>query len=778
MSGVPLSGTMRQRNPGRHQANRGAPGAMGEAGQQRKDTLLHFGGFTLNLDRRGLYRGQERVRLTSKPLETLILLVEHRTRVVEKQTLLDVVWKGTFVTEDVLVQAVREIRRVLGDDKEDPLFIQTVPRQGYRFVGDVRTEAERVPEPPPLPAVTAAAAPPVLTPDDNDGAGPPALAPGSRRRVWLALAGLVVLIPAVWLARHADVRETLFGRSEAASPAAAASRPGRTTLMTVGKFSAGKAALSPDGKLLLFLSSAESTQERTADGHVKTYGDLFVRELATGNDVRITEKESPSGDIPVFTAEGTHVVFSNYRRTESGTSLPDLYRVLSGGGTTGRRGEPFITEASGAGFSPDGEWVAYTKHLPSRKALWVSPARRPEAAHREIASGGFTPRWSWDGTRIAYTTSNPNGGLGDLWVVDAASLTGHRNLTNEPQQMYGLTWTPDGQSLIFASKRTGPSLLWRVSAAGGPVEAVTELTGDFAAPSMSRSSGMLVFSHYRGAQNLMLAEGLQARESELSGDEYHMWPRLSPSGTYVASVMQQPELGEHLYVTDRQGNHTRLSDVPSYHPCWAGEGRLAYLRWDNDGRRTQVLEVNIDDPARPTTTPLHTFSGRAEWLAVDPQGRGRMAVVSTLPDGRQHIVLLDLAQGIEQTVASGAEYAKLRWSPDGSMLAWSGPDESGPGSNGIWLLRLGAGSEPRRIVVDGQGPVWGPDGSTIYFSKVGAKSGLWQVEVNSRKEELIREWDEVPFFDVVGHRLVFCQLGSTGKNRIYSTNMESRPSRR
>ena len=52
----------------------------------------------------------------------------------EKQTLLDTVWKGTFVTEDVLVQSVREIRRVLGDDEDNPLFIQTVPRQGYRFV--------------------------------------------------------------------------------------------------------------------------------------------------------------------------------------------------------------------------------------------------------------------------------------------------------------------------------------------------------------------------------------------------------------------------------------------------------------------------------------------------------------------------------------------------------------------------------------------------------------------------------------------------------------------
>ncbi len=743
---------------------------MSEAEQRAKETLLHFGGFTLNLVRRGLYREEERVHLTSKPLETLIFLVENRTHVVEKQTLLDTVWKDTFVTEDVLVQAVREIRRVLGDDKENPLFIQTVPRQGYRFVGEV--SAEPAAATPPTLATSPQTTKPFVT-----VAGPAAevqagVARPARSRIWLLLLGFVALVPVVWLANRAELRNPIVSWFTAAPRISESPKARTQTLLTTGKFSAGKPALSADGKLLLFVSSTESTQEKTADGTIRTYGDLFVRELATGNDVRITERENPSGDIPVFTADGSHVVFSNYRHTERGTSLPDLYSVRSGGGATGRNGEPFINEASGAGFSPDGQWVAYTKHLPSQKALWLSPANEPETAHREIAPSGFTPRWSWDGRLIAYTTSNPNGGLGDLWIVDAQSLNGARNLTNEPQQMYGLTWTADGQSLIFASKRSGPPLLWRVSVSGGPVEPVTALTGDFAAPSMSRVSNMLVFSHYQGAQNLMLAEGLSSLANELSNDEYHRWSRLSPAGLYVASVMERPDVGMHLYVTDLQGNNTRLSEAPAHHPCWASEGRLAYLRWDKEAKQTQVLEVNISNLAKPITTPLHVFPGLAEWLGIDPHGGTRMAVVLTLPDGRQQIVLHDLTQGNDQVIASGSEYANLRWSPDGSTLAWSGPEETGNRSNGIWVMQPGAQSQPHRVVADGYGPVWGADGSTIYFSRIGAKSGLWQIEVNTNKERLIREWKEVPFFDTVGQRLVFCQLGSSGKNRVYSMNVE------
>jgi DNA-binding winged helix-turn-helix (wHTH) protein len=107
---------------------------MKDCADKHKKPLLQFEDYVLDLEGRCLYRGDERLHLTSKPLETLIFLVENRGRVVEKQELLSAVWKGTHVTDCTLVQAVREIRRVLKDDKEAPRFIQTIPRQGYRFL--------------------------------------------------------------------------------------------------------------------------------------------------------------------------------------------------------------------------------------------------------------------------------------------------------------------------------------------------------------------------------------------------------------------------------------------------------------------------------------------------------------------------------------------------------------------------------------------------------------------------------------------------------------------
>lgn len=743
---------------------------MSEA-EQRAKKVLHFGGFTLNLERRGLYRGDERVHLTSKPLETLIFLVENRNTVVEKQTLLDVVWKGTFVTEDVLVQSVREIRRALGDDKGNPLFIQTVPRQGYRFVGEVSAEPPVLA--PPL-AITAAETTQALA-----SAPAPAVEVGAhrarpaRRRMWLVLVVLVPMTTVLWLVSRPDFRNWVKTRSQV-TPREVQTRT-KTLLPTgTGKYSAGKPALSPDGQHLLFISSTEGTEETTADGKLRTYGDVFVKKLADGQETIVTDRENPSGDLPVFTADGTEVVFSNYRHTETGTSLPNLYRVLSSGGVRIEQSRLYIREASGAGFSPDNKSVAYTKHLPSQKALWLSPAKEPEKKHDQIAPTGFTPRWSWDGKLIAYTTSNPNGGLGDIWVIDADTLTGARNLTNDPQQIYGLTWTPDGQSLIYASKKTGSMLLYRVSINDGVVQTVSDLSGDYAAPSMSRVSNLLVFSRYQGEQKLMQADGLAADAKEFSGDEYHKWSRISPSGLYVASVMEKPDTGKHLYVTDNLGHHIKLSDLPAHHPCWAGEKKLAYLHWDKDAQQTQVLEVDISDLARPQTRTLHTFSGVAEWLAVDPSGT-KLAVVLTDREGNDQIVLRDPQRTNEQfiTIAKDSEYANLRWSPDGSTLAWSGREETGHESNGIWVIKPLV--EPqRRVVANGYGPVWSPDGSTIYFSRIEKLSGLWQVDVNSGRESPtpIREWHEVSFFDIVGQRLVYCQLGSRGKSRLYTIDMD------
>src|SRR5499427_2038286 len=90
-----------------------------------------FGDFTLDLRRARLLRGDQVVKLRPKPFDVLKYLIENPGRVVTKEELLQAVWPDSFVTDDSLVQCLREVRRALGDDQQR--YIKTVPRRGYIF---------------------------------------------------------------------------------------------------------------------------------------------------------------------------------------------------------------------------------------------------------------------------------------------------------------------------------------------------------------------------------------------------------------------------------------------------------------------------------------------------------------------------------------------------------------------------------------------------------------------------------------------------------------------
>jgi DNA-binding winged helix-turn-helix (wHTH) protein len=80
--------------------------------------------------------GQE-IHLRAKTFQVLVYLVANRERVVSKDELLEQFWKNTAISEDVLAHSIAELRRVLGDSSREPVYLKTIPKRGYRFVGDV-----------------------------------------------------------------------------------------------------------------------------------------------------------------------------------------------------------------------------------------------------------------------------------------------------------------------------------------------------------------------------------------------------------------------------------------------------------------------------------------------------------------------------------------------------------------------------------------------------------------------------------------------------------------
>lgn len=107
------------------------------------DQKYSFDGFTLDLPRACLLRGEQQIRLRPKSFEVLTYLVRNSGRLVTKTELIQAVWPDSFVTDDSLVQCLIDVRRALGGDAQR--YIKTVPRRGYIFDLQVRETVQPAP---------------------------------------------------------------------------------------------------------------------------------------------------------------------------------------------------------------------------------------------------------------------------------------------------------------------------------------------------------------------------------------------------------------------------------------------------------------------------------------------------------------------------------------------------------------------------------------------------------------------------------------------------------
>lgn len=107
-------------------------------------TFYEFGPFSIDPEERHLLRDGQPVRLTPKAFETLLVLVENRGRIIEKEELMKRVWPDAFVEEGGLTRNISTLRKAL-DKNTSQQYIQTIPRRGYRFMARVKKRIQTSP---------------------------------------------------------------------------------------------------------------------------------------------------------------------------------------------------------------------------------------------------------------------------------------------------------------------------------------------------------------------------------------------------------------------------------------------------------------------------------------------------------------------------------------------------------------------------------------------------------------------------------------------------------
>jgi TolB-like protein len=134
-------------------------------GRRSAEVQYVFGDCALDPDRRELTRNAEAVAIGPQVFDLLLFLVQNREQVVSKDELLDAVWAGRIVSESTLTSHINAVRKAIGDSGEEQRLIRTVPRKGFRFVGDVKeTDGPTAPNTKALKS-DEASAPALVLPD-------------------------------------------------------------------------------------------------------------------------------------------------------------------------------------------------------------------------------------------------------------------------------------------------------------------------------------------------------------------------------------------------------------------------------------------------------------------------------------------------------------------------------------------------------------------------------------------------------------------------------------
>ena len=163
--------------------------------------MKSFKAFCLDTSNHLLLRNGDRVSLAPKAFDVLAYMVEHAERVVTQDEIFEALWSETYVNPEVLRKYILEIRKALGDRPDNPEFIETVPKRGYRFVAPVLEESAA--EPPIV-----ATSPAVEEPATEESVGPATAPPEQKSssgqyRLWkFAVLPVLAVVAAAVVGQH------------------------------------------------------------------------------------------------------------------------------------------------------------------------------------------------------------------------------------------------------------------------------------------------------------------------------------------------------------------------------------------------------------------------------------------------------------------------------------------------------------------------------------------------------------------------------------------------
>ena len=679
---------------------------------------LVFGPFAFDEASGELRKHGVRLRLQGQPLQILADLIRQPGRVVTREEFQQQLWKGsTFGDFDHgLNAAMNRLRQVLGDSAEQPLYIETLPGRGYRFIAPVQAVPKPVLEMVPapavmetetvslLPALSEAQIPPKVLADAlSQGASP--VAEVSRRNILLlcaaAVGALAIVAAAGWWTAWRSTQPV--------------ERPMLRLSVDLGPDALGggniTAAISPDGTRLAFPA-------RGPDGK---------RQLAT----RLLDQAQAtllagSGDAadPFFWPDGQWIGFFAGGKMKKvsvrGGAVIPLCDAPSGRGAAWAEGDYIIaTLNSGTGIGLSR--VPAAGGLP--QAL-TNPAQKGEATHRwpQILPGGQAVLFTAKQTAATYDDSS----------LEVLSLKTGRVKVVQRGGYFG-RYLPGGY-LVYIHQRTlfgVPFDLERLDVRGTPVPLLEDVAGNSATAGgqfdFSRN-GTFVYLNGKsssGTWKIVWLDRAGQTQPLLAAPASYYDPRFSPDGKRLAFSS-----GTDIEIYDwGRGTTTRLTftaQAVNFSPVWTPDGK--HIIFESQGINNFSLQWISADGAGEAQRLLESKN----WLmpySFSPDGK-RLAFSEQNAETGMDLWTLPLDTSDPEHPRPGKPELFLRtgfienrpaFSPDGRWIAYSST-ESGRSEIYVRPFPAEGVSVSGSLTIStggGQVPIWSRAGRELFYEGPG-----------------------------------------------------------
>jgi Tol biopolymer transport system component/DNA-binding winged helix-turn-helix (wHTH) protein len=673
--------------------------------------VLRFGVFEVDLQAGELRKSGLKIKLQEQPFQVLGILLERPGEIVTREELRERLWPAdTFVDFDhSMNSAVKKVREALGDQPENPRFVETLHRRGYRFIAPVDGQAS-APQPPTDVQAARFGAEPKSTESGNVKA--------TRFPRWPLLAASLVAIACAMTALWQFLPlppPRILNYTQLTNDGA-----DKISVVTIGSIAP---PIVTDGSRLYF------TEKR--EGDKSLIGQVSV----TGGETAIIPTPFPNVGVIGISPSGSDLLAYTWLANELKVPLWVL-PVL--GGSPRRVGD--VTQD--ATWAADGHIVYARDH-----DLYI--AESDGSGSRKLVSvAGLPvwPRWSPDGNVLRFTQHDPTRGSISLWEVAADGTRLHPLLpdwSNRSAECCG-NWTPDGKFFVFQSTRNGRTDLWAirekeswrrkarrepVQLTAGPMSLSLPLPSKdgkklFALGSKLR--GELVRYDAKSSQFVPFLGGISAslvafyREGNqvayVTYPEGTLWrsktdgserlqltfppmevtaPRWSPDGKRIAFMGQEPGRGWRIYVVPSEGGVSPEEVLPR-------EGSQAAPDWSPDGGSI-------------------AFSGFPEEISGDASATA--------------IHLLDLkTHQVSSLPGSDGLYCP-RWSPDGRYISATRAD-----GQKLLLFDLAASKWSEPIDLQEGCPAWSRDSQYLYLQSFDVKDpAFFRLRISDRKRERLAD---------------------------------------